>query len=63
MGKSKSKKKKWVKNLESEYTESEIPIPNLPEKILLMRVNFKTFTKINIHCYFCIFFIQLEFSR
>lgn len=52
MGKSKSKKKKWVKNLESESTESEIPIPNLPEKILLMRVNFKTFTKINIHVIF-----------
>lgn len=46
MGKSKSKKKKWVKNLESESTESEIPIPNLPEKILLMRVNFKMFTKL-----------------
>ncbi|XP_043787839.1 ribonuclease P protein subunit p25-like protein isoform X2 [Apis laboriosa] len=44
MGKSKSKKKKWVKNLESESTELEIPIPNLPEKILLMRV--KSGTKI-----------------
>lgn len=44
MGKSKSKRKKWTKNITDEPTESTIPIPNLPEKFLLMRV--KTGTKI-----------------
>ncbi|CAK9812530.1 Ribonuclease P protein subunit p25-like protein [Anthophora quadrimaculata] len=44
MGKSKSKKKKWVKNLESPPADFGVPIPNLPEKFLLMRV--KSGTKI-----------------
>ncbi|XP_076674132.1 ribonuclease P protein subunit Rpp25 isoform X1 [Andrena cerasifolii] len=44
MGKSKLKKKKWMKVLEDEPTESGIPIPNLPKKFLLMRV--KSGTKI-----------------
>ncbi|CAL7947700.1 unnamed protein product [Xylocopa violacea] len=44
MGKSRSKKKKWIRNLESESTDLGIPIPNLPEKLLLMRV--KSGTKI-----------------
>ncbi|XP_076755802.1 ribonuclease P protein subunit Rpp25 [Xylocopa sonorina] len=44
MGRSRSKKKKWIRNLESESTDPGIPIPNLPEKFLLMRV--KSGTKI-----------------
>ncbi|XP_078045343.1 ribonuclease P protein subunit Rpp25 [Augochlora pura] len=38
MGRSKSKKAKWTKNLKSEPEEPEVPIPNLPENYLLMRV-------------------------
>lgn len=32
-------KKKWMNNVEPEPTDSGIPIPDLPEKILLMQVN------------------------
>ncbi|CAD1470517.1 unnamed protein product, partial [Heterotrigona itama] len=34
----KSKKKKWMRNVEPESTDPGIPIPNLTEKFLLMRV-------------------------
>ncbi|XP_034182543.1 ribonuclease P protein subunit Rpp25 [Osmia lignaria lignaria] len=44
MGKSKLKRKKWTKNLKDEPKDSGVPIPNLPEKFLLMRV--KSGTKI-----------------
>ncbi|XP_017882328.1 ribonuclease P protein subunit p25-like protein [Ceratina calcarata] len=44
MGRSKAKKRKWMKNLQSEPTDHGIPIPNLPEKFLLMHV--KSGTKI-----------------
>lgn len=40
MGKSKLKRKKWTKNLKDEPTDPGVPIPNLPEKFLLMRVSF-----------------------
>ncbi|XP_053988757.1 ribonuclease P protein subunit p25-like protein [Hylaeus volcanicus] len=44
MGRSNLKKKKWTKNLEEEPNDSGVPIPNLPNKFLLMRV--KSGTKI-----------------
>ncbi|KZC13243.1 PREDICTED: ribonuclease P protein subunit p25-like protein [Dufourea novaeangliae] len=45
MGRSKlKKKKKWTKNLREEPEVSDVPVPNLPEKFLLMRV--KSGTKI-----------------
>lgn len=44
MGRSKAKKRKWMKNLESEPEDHGIPIPDLPEKFLLMHV--KSGTKI-----------------
>ncbi|KOC70867.1 Ribonuclease P protein subunit p25-like protein [Habropoda laboriosa] len=44
MGRSKLKKKKWVKNLDYPPEDLGIPIPNLPPKVLLMRV--KSGTKI-----------------
>ncbi|XP_031841028.2 ribonuclease P protein subunit Rpp25 isoform X1 [Nomia melanderi] len=44
MGRSKLKKNKWTKNLKEEPEDSGIPIPNLPEKYLLMHV--KSGTKI-----------------
>lgn len=41
----KSKRNKWMKNVEPEPTDPGIPIPNLTEKFLLMRVNFRMFTE------------------
>ncbi|KOX68435.1 Ribonuclease P protein subunit p25-like protein [Melipona quadrifasciata] len=38
MVRSKSKRKKWMKNVEPEPIDPGIPIPNLTEKFLLMRV-------------------------
>lgn len=32
-------KKKWMQDMEPEPTDSGIPIPDLPEKFLLMQVN------------------------